>query len=130
MNFSFQFLCSTCTQIKMYQGSVFFGHCFGTVYCRITSVSAGFASWTPTRALPLTRWGAGPTVPPNSHLLEAITYGHCISCLRHGNTFIHAPTTNLAHYSKFLKRRPGIYSGLSSLHPFNRRIGRTSFIEA
>ena len=42
--------------------------------------SRGFASLTPTRALPWTRWGL--TALPGPQLELAMTVGHCISCLR------------------------------------------------
>ena len=46
--------------------------------------------------------------PRDPLLLQAMTYGHCISCLRQDTTFIYAFMTNLAHHSKFLKKRPGV----------------------
>ena len=48
----------------------FWGHFFGTVYCRYAGASGGFAPWTPTRALSWTRWGAYSA--PRPQLLEAI----------------------------------------------------------
>ena len=48
--------------------------------------------------------------PPDNQLLQAMKYGHCISCFRKDTTFVHALTTNLAHHSKFLKK------GLTSSH--------------
>ena len=55
-------------------------------------------------------WGLCPldplgvySTPPDNQLLQAMKYGHCISCVRQDTTFIHTLTTNLAHHSKFLK---------------------------
>ena len=94
MNFSFQFLCST--QKKMYQ-EVVFGGIFLT-FCTAGSLEL------PGSMLP------GPTGglqhPHDPLLLQAMTYGHCISCLRQDTTFIYALKTNLAHHSKFLLKKP------------------------
>ena len=49
----------------------------------------------------------GLTAPPDPQLLQAMTHSHCISCLQQDTTFIYALMTNLAHHSKFLKKRPG-----------------------
>ena len=58
----------------------------GTVICENPKTSGDFAPWTPTRALPFTRWGL--TVPPRPPAVIAVTYGHCTSCLRH-DIFLH-----------------------------------------
>ena len=42
--------------------------------------------------------------PPDSQLLQAMKYGHCISCFRQDTTFIHALKRKLAHHSKFLQK--------------------------
>ena len=90
MNFSFQFVCST--QIKMYQESVL-GAFFW--YCVLQD------RWSFRGLHPLDPQQGSALEP---QLLEAMTYDHCISCLRQNNTFIHALTTNLAHHSEFLKK--------------------------
>ena len=89
----------------MYQESGFWGAFFGTVYCRI----AGALTPGPPPGL-----CPGPTVgliapsPPPPR--QPATPGNEIRSLHielsTGTTFIHAFTTNLAHHSKFLKKRP------------------------
>ena len=100
MNFSFQFVCST--QIKMYQESGFSGAFFDTLYCRIAGASWSFALGRPRGLCP--RPTGGLQHPPDPLLFQAITYGHCISCLRQDTTFIHALMINLGHHTKFLKK--------------------------
>ena len=97
MNFSFQFVCSP--QIKMYQESGFWGHFF--VLCTAGSLELPAAN----QGSALDPLG-GLWRPPDNQLLQAMIYGHCISCFLQDTTFIHALTTNLAHHSKFLKKRP------------------------
>ena len=82
----------------------FGGEFFGTVYCRITGASGGFAPGPPSGLCPgLTE---GLIAPPDNQPLQAMKYGHCISCFRQDTTFIHALTTCLAHHPKYLKKRP------------------------
>ena len=76
MNFSFQLVCST--QIKC-TTKVVFGGIFGTAYFRISGAS-GASPLGPTEGL---------TLSPDPLLLQAMTYGHCISCLGQDTTFIH-----------------------------------------
>ena len=73
----------------------------------------GLCPLDPTRALPWTHWGAY-SVPPDNQLLQAMKYGHCISCFRQDTTFIHVLTTNLVHHSKFLKKGLGSRDNLKS----------------
>ena len=85
MNFSFQFVCST--QIKMYQESSFLGTYF--VLCTAGSLELPRASSLAlTKALSWTHWGVRAL--PDPLLLQAMTYGYCISCLRQDTIFIHA----------------------------------------
>ena len=89
---------------KMHQESFYFfffggGGIFGTVYSRIAGASGGLGLWT--------HWGTYSASPPDNHLLQVMTYDHCISCLRQDTTFINALTTNFAHHSKFLKKDLG-----------------------
>ena len=58
--------------------------------------------------------------PPHNQLLQTMKFGHCISCFRQDTTVIHALTTNLAHHSKFLLKRPAVkcrsYQSLFTSH--------------
>ena len=92
------FFLSICMQhTKMCQESGFGGGHFW--YCVLQD------RWRDRGLAPWTHWER--TAPPDPQLLQAMTHGHCISCLRQDTTFIYALTTNLAHHSKFLKKRPG-----------------------
>ena len=96
----------------MYQESSFLGHFL--VLCTAGSLELPGASppGPPTRALPWTHWGPySPPIPPAAPGNDI--YGHCISCLRQDTTFIRALTTNLAHHSEILKKRPAICLSLS-----------------
>ena len=83
------------------------GAFFGTVYCRIAGASP---PGPPPGLCPGPTGGLITPPPQDNQLLQAMKYGHCISCFRQDTTFIHAFTTNLAHHSKFLLKRPAIPS--------------------
>ena len=85
------------------------GGIFGTVYCRIAGASGGFAPWTPTRSLPWTHWGAYTVPPPDNQLLQANGIRSLHIVLSAGYHFHLCLTTNLAHHSKFLKKRPALH---------------------
>ena len=85
---------------KWFFGGIFF------ILCTAGSLELpGALPLVPHQGSALDPLGAYST-PPDPLLLQAMTYGHCASCLQHDTTFIHALTTNLAHHSKFLKKSP------------------------
>ena len=107
LNEFFLSICMQHTDKNVPRKWVFWGHIFDTLYCRIARASRGFATWTPTRALPWTHWGL--TAPPRP---PAAPGNDLQVCSLHivplaDTTFIYALMTNLAHHSKFLKKRPG-----------------------
>ena len=101
-----EFFLSICIQHtdKNVPRKCFFGGIFWYCVLQDRWSFRGLRPWTPTRALLWTHWGF--IAPPDNQLLQAMKYGHCISCFRQDTTFIHALMTNLALHSKFLKKRP------------------------
>ena len=65
LNEFFLSICMQHTDKNVPRKCVFLGAFFSTVYCRIAGASGGFASWTPTKALPWTHWGTytAPRLP-------------------------------------------------------------------
>ena len=92
---------------KIYQESGFLGAFFW--YCVLQDRWSfwGLHPLDPQRGICPAPTG-GLAVPPDNQLIQEMKYGHCISCFREDATFIHALTTDLAHHSKFLKKRPGM----------------------